>query len=131
MSLLFLDFDGLRRVNNQLSYEHGNELLRTVAEAIEETLRPGELAARLHGSGGDEFVIVCPGIGGAEARQRAEQLESQLQKVELAAPIRALYGGASVGYAVRIAGEQPLDLVGRAAVLMRESKQRRQIPLTV
>ena len=49
-------------VNNQLSYEHGNDLLRTVAAAIEKTLQPGELVARVHGSGGDEFVIVCPGL---------------------------------------------------------------------
>ena len=82
----------------------------------------------MHGSGGDEFVIVCPGIDDSEAAQRAEQLERHLQTVELPPPIKALYGGASVGYAVRIAAEQPLDLVSRAAALMRESKRRRQTP---
>ena len=128
LSLLFLDFDGLRVVNNQLSYEHGNQLLRTVAAAIERSLQPCELVARLHGSGGDEFVIVCPGIYDSEASRRAEQLERQLEAVELPPPIKALYGGASVGYAVRIAGDQPLDLVSRAAALMRESKKRRQTP---
>ena len=128
LSLLFLDFDGLRAVNNRLSYEHGNELLRTVASGIERTLQPGELVARLHGSGGDEFVIVCPGIDKVEASVRAELLERQLRMVELRPPILALYGGASVGYAVRIAGERPLDLVERAAALMRESKRRRKSP---
>src|SRR5262249_12334327 len=57
LALLFLDFDGLRAVNNELSYEHGNELLRSVAGALERTLQPGELACRLHGSGGDEFIV--------------------------------------------------------------------------
>ena len=50
LSLLFLDFDGLRTVNNQLSYEHGNELLRTVAAAIERSIgarRVGRSAARI------------------------------------------------------------------------------------
>ena len=128
LALLFLDFDGLRAVNNQLSYEHGNELLRTVAAVIERTLEPGELVARVHGSGGDEFVIVCPGIDDIAASRRAEQLERQLRTVELPPPIQALYGGASVGYAVRKPAEQPLDLVSRAAALMRESKRRRQTP---
>ena len=128
LSLLCLDFDGLRVVNNQLSYEHGNDLLRTVAAAIESSLEPGELVTRLHGSGGDEFVIVCPGIDETTAAHRAEQLEQQLQRVELPPPIQALYGGASVGYAVRLPREQPLDLVSRAAALMREHKRRRQTP---
>jgi hypothetical protein len=39
--------------------------------------------------------------------------------------VSELYGGASVGYALRFAGEAPLDLVERAAALMRERKRLR------
>jgi diguanylate cyclase (GGDEF)-like protein len=92
LALLFLDFDGLRAVNNELSYEHGNELLRTVAEAIERTLGPGELAARLHGSGGDEFIVVCPGVDDAGVVVRAKELEQTLATVVLPSAIAALYG---------------------------------------
>jgi diguanylate cyclase (GGDEF)-like protein len=123
LALLFVDFDGLRAVNNQLSYEHGNDLLRTVAAAIEQTLQPGELAARLHGSGGDEFIVVAPGV---DAPARAEALERTLEEVELDPAVAALYGGASVGYAIRIGGELPLELVERAASLMRDRKQTRK-----
>jgi diguanylate cyclase (GGDEF)-like protein len=130
LTLLFVDFDGLRAVNNQLSYEHGNELLQIVAAAIERTLCPGELAARLHGSGGDEFIVVSPGIDSARAPRRAEELELALQTVDLAAPIAALYGGASVGYALRLSGEMPLELVERAATLMRERKRLRKGAIT-
>ena len=126
LSLLFLDFDGLRAVNNELSYEHGNELLRTVAACIERSLRENEFAARLHGSGGDEFIIVCPGIDEAAAVIRAAQLEQELARVELPPEITELYGGASAGYAVRVSGEQPLALVDRAATLMRERKRERK-----
>ncbi len=130
LTLLFVDFDGLRAVNNQLSYEHGNELLQIVAAAIERTLCPGELAARLHGSGGDEFIVVSPGIDSTRAPRRAEELELALQTVDLAAPIAALYGGASVGYALRLTGEMPLELVERAATLMRERKRLRKDAIT-
>ena len=125
LTLLFVDFDGLRAVNNELSYEHGNELLRAVAAGIEQTLRPGELAARLHGSGGDEFIVVAPGIDAIAAPTRATELEEVLVEVELAPPVARLYGGASVGYALRVAGEPSLELVERAAKLMRERKRLR------
>ena len=125
LALLFIDFDGLRTVNNQLSYEHGNALLRAVAAEIEQTLQPGELAARLHGSGGDEFIVVVPGLDSAGAAERAQELERRLTDVELQPPLSELYGGASVGYALRAAGEPPLELVERAATLMRERKRLR------
>ncbi len=126
LTLLFLDFDGLRNVNNQLSYEDGNELLRAVAATIERTIRPGEMPARLHGSGGDEFIVVAPGVDNAAAPRRAEELEQELLSVQLPPALSALYGGASVGYAVRAHGEPPLDLVERAATLMRERKRLRK-----
>ncbi len=126
LALLFIDFDGLRAVNNELSYEHGNELLRAVATRIEQTLRPGELAARLHGSGGDEFIVIAPGVDASAAPERAHELEQLLADVELEPVLSALYGGASVGYALRTPAEPPLELVERAATLMRERKRLRK-----
>jgi len=126
LALLFLDFDGLRTVNNELSYEHGNELLRSVAGALERTLQPGELACRLHGSGGDEFIVICPFLGEAEVSARAVKLERTLARIELPPEIEQLYGGASVGYAVRLPDEEPLELLERAAALMRTRKRERK-----
>jgi diguanylate cyclase (GGDEF)-like protein len=126
LAVLFVDFDGLRDVNNRLSYEHGNELLRIVAEALKETLADGESAARLHGSGGDEFIVVCPGLDEPAAERRAQALEAALAQPPLPDDIAALYGGASVGHAVRGPGETALDLLERAAALMRARKRARK-----
>jgi len=128
LSLLFLDFDGLRAVNNTISYERGNDLLRVVTSAIESTLAHGELAARLHGSGGDEFIIVCPGIDELEASRRACELEHALAPGELPldGDLEPLYGGASVGYAVRRPDEESLAFVERAAAEMRGRKRLRK-----
>jgi diguanylate cyclase (GGDEF)-like protein len=126
VALLFVDFDGLRAVNNEHGYERGNDLLRMVTAAIERTLAPGETAARLHGSGGDEFIVVCPGLDDAAAARRAAALERTLCKVELPSDIAALYGGASVGYAIRMPDESPLDYLERAADLMRARKRVRK-----
>jgi diguanylate cyclase (GGDEF)-like protein len=126
VALLFLDFDGLRAVNNEHGYERGNDLLRLVTAALERTLAAGETAARLHGSGGDEFIVVCPGVDAGTAAGRAAALEGTLCTVELPADIAALYGGASVGHATRWSDESPLDFLERAAELMRERKQTRK-----
>ena len=90
--------------------------------------QPGEFAARLHGSGGDEFIVVCPGLDASSAASRAADLEHRLspENVELSDQLTRLYGGASVGYAVRDAGEEALDLVERAAMLMRTRKAERK-----
>ena len=70
--MLLVDFDGLRVVNNVLGHQIGDELIRRVAAAIQETLERGELVARLHGSGGDEFVVCCPFRRGLGRRPRCE-----------------------------------------------------------
>lgn len=58
MSLLYLDLDGFKRVNDQLGHAAGDDVLRQVAEALRDTLPEGATAARL---GGDEFAAILPG----------------------------------------------------------------------
>jgi diguanylate cyclase (GGDEF)-like protein len=131
VALMFLDFDGLRDVNNNVSYEQGNELLRAVATEIERGLQgvlAGEFAARLHGSGGDEFIVVCPRVGQEQLVARAAELERRLAPgaFDLPDALARWYGGASVGYAVREHGESVLEFLERAAKLMRTRKAARK-----
>jgi diguanylate cyclase (GGDEF)-like protein len=126
LAVLLVDFDGLRAVNNVLGHHAGDELIRRVAAGIQESIRPTDLVARLHGSGGDEFVVCCPGLGEEEAADRASELEQHLLELRMPRAIRHLYRGASVGSAVRSPREDPVLFIERATVVLHRRKALRR-----
>jgi diguanylate cyclase (GGDEF)-like protein len=71
VSLLLIDVDGLKQVNDAEGHPAGDRLIRGVAVAIVETLRETDFGARW---GGDEFAIVAPNTPSAAARHTAERL---------------------------------------------------------
>jgi len=59
LAVVQLGLDGFKRVNEKLGSSHGDDLLRSVALALESTLRQGDTIAR---ATGDVFTILLPGI---------------------------------------------------------------------
>ncbi|MFW2513767.1 EAL domain-containing protein [Demequina sp. SO4-13] len=74
-SVLFLDLDGFKLINDSLGHQMGDEVLRTVASVISHTLRDVDTGARF---GGDEFVVLLADTGAAKAMEAAERLQSAL-----------------------------------------------------
>ncbi len=56
LTVLFLDLDGFKRINDRFGHSVGDELLVVIAQRISAALRQADVAARL---GGDEFVVLC------------------------------------------------------------------------
>ena len=72
-TLLFIDLDGFKQVNDLLGHAAGDAVLKRVAEVLRQALRPGDAVARL---GGDEFCVLL--TDAAEAERLGERLRQAL-----------------------------------------------------
>jgi len=123
VSLLLLDLDGLKEVNDTVGYEQGDHLITTLAGAIQDSLRDGQVAARM---GGDEFIVILPDATSKQARKLARRISRRFARQPLHPGVAEISGGASIGMVAARPGEKPRDLVRRAARSMRSNKRRRR-----
>ena len=79
-SLVLLDLDGFKQVNDRYGHMVGDALLRAVAEVLDSHTRSIDLAARL---GGDEFALLLVGCSTVEARAIAEKLCQAIREIPL------------------------------------------------
>jgi diguanylate cyclase (GGDEF)-like protein len=77
VSLLFLDLDGFKAVNDSLGHEAGDKLLIEAATRIRAATRAQDTVARL---GGDEFVVLCEKTTAEDAEVIAERINATLRK---------------------------------------------------
>jgi diguanylate cyclase (GGDEF)-like protein len=75
LSLLVVDLDGLKRINDLGGHPAGDEALRALADALVECCRAGDIPCRL---GGDEFAVILPGANPDDAIKVAERAQESL-----------------------------------------------------
>ena len=119
VSVMFLDLDGFKTVNDRLGHHVGDAILQQVAARLRNAVRVGDAVGRY---GGDEFVVVCDAAGEA-AETVAERIRDEIRAGFVEAqgfPISA-----SIGIAVCSAEcEATTDsVIGAADAAMYESKR--------
>lgn len=92
-SLLLIDIDHFKRVNDAHGHPMGDSVLRTVAELLTKTLREMDFVCRY---GGDEFAVICPGSRLHEAAVAAERVRQAV------AAIRVRLKGADISLTISI-----------------------------
>jgi len=120
LSLMLLDIDHFKRLNDTFGHPAGDAVLRRVAEVLSEHCRETDLVSRY---GGEEFVIVMPNTPGGEARRVAERVRAGIESAECLVDGQPLQVTISAGVAEMLLGEQGDDLVRRADQALYASKQ--------
>jgi diguanylate cyclase (GGDEF)-like protein/PAS domain S-box-containing protein len=93
-SLVFIDLDRFKQVNDSAGHAAGDDVLRQVGAVLRAQLRAGDVVARM---GGDEFALLLPGCVAAVALQLAERLRQAISEVGIDQAANRLTVGASVG----------------------------------
>ena len=75
-SIIMSDCNFLKKTNDQLGHEYGDLLLKRVARAISQAACDGCVPVRV---GGDEFMVLCPGVAADGARDIIERIGSKLK----------------------------------------------------
>ncbi|MHB8798665.1 MAG: sensor domain-containing diguanylate cyclase [Thermoanaerobaculia bacterium] len=118
LSVVALDLDLFKRVNDTWGHGVGDRLLSAVGEALRAGVRPYDVAARL---GGEEFLLVLPATHRERAAHVAERLRARLaQLVVEGLPERVTASG---GVAEHARGETTEALLARADAALYEAKR--------
>jgi diguanylate cyclase (GGDEF)-like protein len=118
LSLLVLDLDGLKAVNDRHGHKAGDAALRRVAAAIAQSSRASDVAGRW---GGDEFVVLAPDTASEDAAALAERIRRLAREAaggEEAAPPLSV----SIGVASLAPADDPEGLLRRADAALLEAK---------
>ncbi len=118
ISVLFVDLDGFKAVNDRLGHGAGDELLVRVGERLRDVLRPSDFLARL---GGDEFTIVLRGLGIMESERLAGRVVAALELPFIVADEEVSIS-ASIGVAAASSERSTETLIKQADVAMYRAK---------
>lgn len=123
LSVVFLDLDHFKRLNDSRGHEAGDHALRRLAQLIHAEVLPHGLAGRY---GGEEFVIALPGRDSDEATAIARRIRAALRESAIPVDAAGELLDVSIGVASLLRGDNASSLIGRADRAMYADKQARR-----
>ena len=116
-ALLVVDIDHLKRVNDTLGRATGDRVIADVAAMLADQIDPSYVFGRLDG---DEFALLIPGVGEAQAMERANNLIAVVRSRQGAA---ALTASAGIALVERDMGVGSADLLTAADIALHQAKE--------
>ena len=80
LSLVLIDSDGLKKINDTHGHSAGDAFLKKLAEAIFVNIRPFDICSRRYGEGCDEFILLLPGADSIAAKKVAERINQSFSQ---------------------------------------------------
>ena len=100
LSVLVIDLDGFKQVNDRFGHLQGNKVLSSVASGLKSACREYDYVARM---GGDEFVVLLPGVDPGDVHTKIAQFREVVHEIG-----RHLFAGSSLNASIGVA-HFPLD----------------------
>lgn len=121
LTFLMADVNILKTINDKYGHNHGDEALVLVADVLKTATRKRDLVVRW---GGDEFMIVLPGVNKQDAVAVAERIHDSLRDRVIFAKKENVKISLSIGITEKQKGEEITETVNRVDMAMYESKRR-------
>lgn len=119
-TVLFIDLDHFKKVNDQLGHDVGDDVLKMVAGVLESAIRISDVLARL---GGEEFVILLPNTDLAGANILSESIRKLIEKTPYNHQGNDIFITVSIGVAKRDKSDLSLkDTLKRADLALYQAK---------
>jgi len=118
--VLFVDMDGLKRINDRFGHAVGDAAIRMVAEGLRNAVRAHDTVGRI---GGDEFVVLMSRIGHEKGLAVAARVARSIGRLTLVQEGRAVPLSVSVGLAPFTGAETEDELLDRADGAMYREKR--------
>jgi diguanylate cyclase (GGDEF)-like protein len=121
VSVLVVDIDSFTALNQRFGHDVGDAVLRSVGQILAASLRVGDAVVRY---GGDEFLLVIPGVALTSASRVAERARKAIERTTIEAEGFLVQTSVTIGVAERLGNEPRELLVKRAEAALRAGQQR-------
>jgi diguanylate cyclase (GGDEF)-like protein len=122
-SLVYLDLDEFKPVNDRHGHAAGDTVLKAIAAALIRHVRASDVVARI---GGDEFAVLLWNVSGADAAAKTAALEAAVYATPVRWGASTLVVGASAGVAFLGPLDAPAEALARADAAMYARKAERR-----
>ena len=121
LSILLLDLDHFKQINDDFSHLTGDEVLRDLGQILQQACRDGDTPVRY---GGEEFLLVLKGLNLFSAAKVAERIRGQVAEHNWPSSIQGRKITVSIGVAQAQSGDNLISLIERADQALYRAKHR-------